>query len=120
MNFKNVMSLPLLAILVGCSTVPIPIPRTSGPSIVIVRDTGLSGGACTFDVLVDGELASQLEAGKTFTKMVSNGKHRVSIENATAVCPNVKMSKVVVVDGEPVVLRVGVTSNFQVLFDQVE
>ena len=120
MNLKKAMPLTSLAVLLGCSTVPIPLTRTTGPSIVIARDTGLMGSGCTFNVLIDGEVAGQLEAGKTFSKIVGNGKHRVAIENETAVCPNVKMSKVVAVDGEPVVLRVGVTSNYQVIFDQVE
>jgi len=104
----------------GCSTVPIQIPRTAGPAIVFVRDTGFVGSGCTFDLLIDSEIVGQLDAGQAVTKPVSNGKHRVGIDNATALCPNVKMPKIVEVAGEPVVLRIGITSNFQTIFDQVE
>ena len=120
MKFSNLFFLSLLAALVGCSTVPTPIPTTTGPAVVVVRDTGFVGGGCTFDVLVDGEIVGEVKAGQTVIKLVSNGKHRVGIDNSTAMCPNVKMSKVVVVSGEPVVFRVGITSNFQTIFDQVE
>lgn len=120
MKFTNVFALSLLAMFVGCSTVPTPIPRTTGPAIVVVRDTGLFGSACTFDVLVNGKVVGQIKAGETVIKVVSNGKHRVGIDNSTAMCPNVKMSKVVEVTGEPVVFRIGLTSNTQVIFDQVE
>ena len=108
-----------LATLVACSTTPIATPATKGPAIVFVRDTGFVGSACTFNVLVDGEVAGQLKAGETVARSVSAGKHRVGIDNATGMCPNVKMSKVVEVAGDPIVLRIGITSNFQVIFDQV-
>jgi hypothetical protein len=104
----------------SCSTVPDSIPKVSGPAIVFVRDTGFVGSGCTFDVLIDGAVVGQLGAGKTITLSVSNGKHRTAIDNSTALCANVKMSKVVEVQDFPVVLRVGITSNFQIIFDQVE
>jgi hypothetical protein len=120
MKFTNVLVFSLLVALVGCSTVPTPIPRATGPAIVVVRDTGFVGSGCTFDVLIDGEVVGQVKAGQTVIKVVSNGKHRVGIDNSTAMCSNVKMSKVTEVAGEPVVFRIGITSNFQVIFDQVE
>ena len=120
MKFTNVFVLSLLVALVGCSTMPTPIPRATGPAIVVVRDTGFVGSGCTFDVLVNGEVIGQVKAGQTVIKVVSNGKHRVGIDNSTAMCSNVKMSKVVEVTGEPVVFRIGITSNFQTIFDQIE
>src|SRR3569832_2036995 len=120
MKFTNLFVLSLLAALIGCSTIQTPIPRTTGPSIIVVRDTGFNGAGCTFDVLVDGEVIGQVQAGQTVIKLDSNGKHRDAIDNSTAMCPNVKMSHVVDVTGEPVVLRIGFTSNFQTIFDQVE
>lgn len=120
MNLRVAIVLIAIGLLFGCSTVPIQNPKVSGPAIVFVRDTGFVGSGCTFDVLVDGEVVGQVKAGEAVTKPVSNGKHRVGIDNATALCPNVKMSKVVEVAGEPVVLRIGITSNFQTIFDQVE
>lgn len=120
MTFKNILTLTLFAVLAGCSTVPIAIPKVNGPAIVFVRDTGFVANGCTFDVIIDGEVVGQVKSGQTVVKSVSNGIHRVAIDNATASCPNVKMSKVVNVAGEPVVLRIGVTSNFQTIFDQVE
>lgn len=120
MKFGTAVLLMSIAAITGCSTVPTAIPKVEGPAIVFVRDTGFVGGACTFDVHVDGEVVGQISAGQTVTKPVSNGRHRAAIDNATAVCPNVRMSKVVEVVGAPVVLRVGITSNFQTIFDQVE
>ena len=111
----------LLALAIsGCSTVPTAIPKLSGPAIIVVRDTGFTGGGCSFAVLIDGETVGQVGAGQTVVKQVQDGKHRVAIDNTTALCPNVKMSKVVEVAGSPVALRIGVTSNFQTIFDQVE
>lgn len=120
MKFTNLFLLSMFVVFVGCSTVPTPIPRTTGPAVVVVRDAGFVGSGCTFDVLVDGEIVGEVKAGETVIKVVSNGKHRVGIDNSTAMCPNVKMSKVVVVTGEPVIFRVGITSNFQTIFDQLE
>ena len=120
MNLRIAIVMITIGHLLGCSTVPIQPPKVAGPAIVFVRDTGLLGSGCTFDVLVDGEVVGQVKAGETVIKLVSSGKHRVGIDNATALCPNVKMSKVVEVAGEPVVLRIGTTSNFQDIFDQVE
>ena len=99
---------------------PIPIPKVSGPAIVVVRDTGFIGSGCTFDVLINGEAVGRIGAGQSISKAVQNGRHRVAIDNATPACPNVKMNKVVDVTGEPVILRIGMTSNFQTIFDQVE
>jgi hypothetical protein len=120
MSFKKIFALTLLLAIVSCSTTPITVPKVSGPAIVFLRDIGLFGGGCTFDVLIDGEIVGQMKAGQTVTKTVSNGKHRVAIDNSTALCPNVKMAKVVEVAGEPIVLRIGITSNSQTIFDQVE
>lgn len=110
----------LLAIGSGCSTVPTAIPKLSGPAIVFVRDSGFVAGGCTFAVLVDGETVGQVDAGQSLVKQVRAGKHRVAIDNTSALCPNVRMSKVVDVTTSPVVLRIGITSNFQTIFDQVE
>ena len=71
-------------------------------------------------VNIDGLSAGQLKAGQTIIKIVGNGRHRVGIDNDTAMCPNVKMAKVIEVSGEPVVFRIGITSNVQTIFDQVE
>jgi hypothetical protein len=117
---RHLGALVLALAIAGCSTVPTVIPKVSGPAIIVVRDTGFTGGGCNFAVLVDGETVGQVGAGQTVVKQVQDGKHRVAIDNTTALCPNVKMSKVVEVAGTPVVLRVGVTSNFQIIFDQVE
>ncbi len=74
----------LLALTIaGCSTVPAPIPKLSGPAIVVVRDTGFTGGGCTFAVLVDGEIVGQVGAGQTVVKQVQDGKHRVAISAPT-------------------------------------
>jgi hypothetical protein len=110
----------LLTFISGCSTIPIPTPKVSGPTIVIVRDTGFVGSACSINIFIDGALVGKVDAGQTVTKEVAIGKHRVGIDNATPVCPNVKMNKVVEVSGDPVVLRIGITSNFQTIFDQIE
>jgi hypothetical protein len=115
-----VVAISSLTFITACSTVPISTPKISGPAIVFVRDTGFVGGGCSFNVFVDGTVVGQVNAGQTVTKLVASGKHRVGIDNASALCPNVKMAKVVAVDGEPVVLRIGITSNFQTIFDQVE
>jgi hypothetical protein len=120
MNLIKTLTLTLATALAGCSTAPIAIPKINGPAIVFVRDTGFFGGGCSFDVLIDGEIVGRLKAGQVVTKSVSKGKHRAAIDNATALCANVKMSKVVEVAGEPIVLRIGMTSNSQVIFDQVE
>lgn len=120
MSLRIAIVLMTICSLFACSTVPIQAPKVVGPAIVFVRDTGFVGSGCTFDVLVDGKVVGQVEAGQAVTKYVSNGKHRVAIDNATALCPNVKMSKVVEVGGEPVVLRIGITANFQAIFDQIE
>lgn len=120
MKIEIALTLSALTALAGCSTTPSPIPKVSGPAITFVRDSGFVGGGCTFDALVDGEVVGQLKAGQVITKPVSNGRHRVAIDNASAMCPNVKMSKVVDVAGEAVVLRVGITSTSQTIFDQVE
>lgn len=120
MNFKSQLILVFLSALAGCSTAPNSIPKVTGPAIVFVRDTGFVGSGCAFQVLVDGEVVGELRAGQVVTKPVSNGKHRASIDNTTALCPNVKMSKVVDVAGDPIVLRIGITSTFQTIFDQVE
>src|SRR3569832_1901090 len=76
MKFTNLFVLSLLAALIGCSTIPTPIPRTTGPSIIVVRDTGFNGAGCTFDVLVDGEVIGQVQAGQTVIKLVSRGGRR--------------------------------------------
>src|SRR3569832_1828213 len=120
MKFTNLFVLSLLAALIGCSTIPTPIPRTTGPSIIVVRDTGFNGAGCTFDVLVDGEVIGQVQAGQTEIKLVSNGKHRVAIDNSTAMCPNNKKTQDEEETRKPVVFRIGFTSNYQTIFDQVE
>src|SRR3569832_289590 len=79
MKYTNLFVLSLLAALIGCSTKPPPIPRTTGPSIIVVRDTGFNGAGCTADVLVDGEVIGQVQAGLTVIKLGSNGKLRVAI-----------------------------------------
>jgi hypothetical protein len=120
MNLRIAVVMITLGPFLGCSTVPIQPPKVAGPAIVFVRDTGFLGSGCTLDVLVDGDVVGQVKAGETVTKLVSSGKHRVGIANATVFCPNVKMSKVVEVTGEPVVLRIGIMSNTQAIFDQIE
>lgn len=110
----------IAASLVGCSTVPIEAPKVTGPAIQFVRDSGFTGSGCTFDALINGKVVGQLRAGDAITKKTTQGRHRVEINNSTAMCPNVKMSKVVDVFDDPVVLRVGVTSNFQTIFDQIQ
>ena len=117
---NKILLFVLFTSLVGCSTVPTEIPKATGPAILFVRDTGLIGSGCTFDVLIDGEVVGQLRAGDSITKQVKSGRHRVGIDNATAICPNVKMSKVIEVFDSPVVFRIGTTSNFQRIFDQVQ
>ena len=112
--------LAALSGLAGCSTAPTTVPKFNGATVVFVRDYGFLAGGCTFDAMIDGEVVGGLEAGKTISRSVAPGKHRVAIDNSTALCPNVKMSKVVDVAADPVVFRVGITSNMQVIFDQLE
>ena len=104
----------------GCSTVPVPVPQFSGSVIAVVRDTGFFGAGCTFAVLIDGEIVGKVNAGETVAKKVDSGKHRVAIDNTTPICTNVKMSKVVDIAGSPAVFRIGITSDGQTIFDQVE
>jgi hypothetical protein len=104
----------------ACSTTPIDYPKLSGPNIIFARDSGLVGSGCTYIAIIDGEEVAKLRPSQTASKAVTPGKHRVAIDNDSAMCPNVRMNKVVEVANEPVVLRIAVTSNFQVIFDQVE
>lgn len=69
---------------------------------------------------IDGTTAGKLRSGSAITKYVSQGKHMVEIINSSAMCPNVKMTKIVSLPETPVVLRVGITSNFQTIFDQTQ
>lgn len=117
---RLVVAFLILVTISGCSTTPTAFPKTSGPAIVVVRDTGFVGSGCKFEILVDGESVGEVGAGQMVVKNVQDGQHRVAINNTTTLCSNVKMSKVVEVKGSPAVFRIGVTSNFQTIFDQVE
>ena len=121
-NLKLYNALFMLAVglLPGCSTVKTIIPKMTGPTIIVVRDTGYTGSGCIFKLLIDSDIVSELSAGQIFVKQVPSGKYRVSIDNATASCPNISMTKIVDVLSDPLVLRIGITSNFQTIFDQVE
>ena len=109
-----------LFVISGCSTVPVVIPKVTGSAIVVVRDAGFTGGGCTFAVFIDGEQAGTIDAGQNLIKQVQRGRHIVSIDNTSALCANLKMSRVVEISDLPGVFRIGMTSNFQVIFDQVE
>lgn len=109
-----------VGLLAGCSTVKTTIPKMTGPTVIVVRDTGFTSSGCIFKLLIDSNIVSELSAGQIFVKQVLSGKYRVSIDNATASCPNISMTQIVDVLSDPVVLRIGTTSNFQTIFDQVE
>lgn len=110
-----------VAALVACSTVPIaPTQVPKGAAVVISRDTGFFGMGCNLDVTLNGEVVGKLGAGETLIRQVEPGRHRVGIANTTALCINVRMSKVVEVAKDPVVFRVGLTGSGQWIFDQTE
>lgn len=119
MRLEALAAALVVSVVTGCSTVPVQPPDLSGPAIVVTRDKGFTASGCRFTVLVDGKSIGQVGAGQSVSSPVSSGSHRVEIVNATAVCPNVQMSDVVEVADLPVVFRIGITSNFQVIFNRV-
>ncbi len=106
--------------LTACSTLPASVPQVSGPAIVVVRDEGFLGAACTHDISINGQLVAKLGAGQSFSKPVADGKYRVSVYSSTLLCPGVRLDRLVDVAGKPAVLRIGVASNAQIMFDQIE
>lgn len=122
MSMRSTLAVLLgVSMLSACSTVPTtPTQVPKGAAIVISRDSGFFGMGCNLDVTVNSEVVGKLGAGETVVRQVEAGKHRVGIANTTALCINVRMSKVVEVTKDPVVFRVGLTAGGQWIFDQTE
>lgn len=90
MRIPALIFLALSTALIGCSTVPIEIPKATGSAIQFVRDTGFVGGGCTFDVLINEEVIGQLKAGDAMTKQIKSGRHRVGINKRNSNVPERK------------------------------
>ena len=127
-QFKKV-ALALSALLIaGCSTTPISAPIVTGSKIVITRDKGLYGSGCPAQIKIDGKGVGVLEDGKYIVQPVNSGLHKVSAGIGSyapgmfsgIMCSDVVMTQQVEVKAEPVLLRFGITSNSQILFEQAD
>lgn len=114
----------LTLVLVGCSTVPIPIPQESGSAIVVARDDGFLGSGCKVAVRIDGKVEGMLSRGQFVRKSILPGKHKVSAGTGTyagsTLCANQLLTHVVDVAEEQVTFRIGYTTNYQFIFDRIE
>jgi len=119
--------LPLLAVLAGCSTVPQPITRVDGPTIMVIRDTGFLGSGCDYAVFLNDARIGKVAAGGTVSVVVKPGEYSVRIGSGIyeetgkmgALCGNITMTHFVKVDKNPVIFRMGITSTGQVIFDRI-
>lgn len=117
--YRSVLVLSAV-LLSACSTTPQPVPAASGPAIVVVRDHGVLGSACTYQVRVDDAPIGEIRAGESVARAVRPGRYRVEVANVSALCPNVRLTRVVEVGDAPVAFRLGMTTNLQTIFDQVQ
>lgn len=92
---KKLLILMIATLLIGgCSTKPIKFedatPATKvyafqneelPAQILVTRDSGLSGSACSVKLYIDGTLAGELGASKSGKFYVSEGEHIVGAEH---------------------------------------
>jgi hypothetical protein len=82
------LSILLTALLAGCATVPagerasaVPSDRVTAfqtptdgdATIIVTRDTGMMGSACTLAIFIDGKQAAELEPGERAVFHVPSG-----------------------------------------------
>jgi hypothetical protein len=100
----------------------------TGPKIVITRDKGFYGSGCAAQIKIDGKDAGVLENGKSIVHSMNSGWHKVSAGIGSyapglvsgMLCSDVVMTQQVEVKTEPILLRFGITSNSQILFEQAD
>ena len=98
------VSLMVLASLVGCATAPVssetaaavPSDRlfnaeltTSAPDkarVVVTRDRGIMGSACTIQVFCDGTLAAGIRSEEKIVLYLSPGEHIVGVKHGGGIC----------------------------------
>lgn len=121
LNVRHASIAAILA-LSACSTTPIPthearavkplqsflqrVPPGSA-EVVIKRDAGFRGSACTMRVYVDGIAAAMLEPGEKVTLMLPVGDHVFGAEPSGAFCGSVIVeTRATVTRDKPSVFRI--------------
>jgi hypothetical protein len=117
--------LPFLAILAGCSTLPIPADHSlKGTGIVVARDSGLLGGGCDHSISVDGKQIGKVARGTVLSYELPPGTYKVTEGTGMyadePICPNIRMTLIVTIKDKPAILRIGGTTNGQRIFEQLE
>lgn len=88
-----------VSILTACSTAPTTSyrmvntlvdnqPTIDNSMIVIRRDVGIMGSACSVQVFLDGVKYGVLKSGETITIHTNAGEHIISARITSGICPN--------------------------------
>jgi hypothetical protein len=110
-------------ILAGCSTVPVQNLKVTGNTIVVTRDSGFQGSACSYTVLVNGvEQFPALRPGARMLVSGKSGENTVIVQTASQTgfggfCPNVRLGRTVTLDNSPKYFRMGMAAG-QIFFEE--
>ena len=93
-------------------------PRAGAGQIVVTRDTGALGSACTFDLLVDGGRVGGLKAGEQLALYVDPGEHIVGVVGRESMCGGgVAQVEVTIAADQRKGLGVGMSQGWDILIE---
>jgi hypothetical protein len=89
-----------------------------------VADVGLITTGCDLAILVDDEKVGQVKWNSVTHFATTAGKHRVKAAMGdlagSLMCTNFELTRIVTMDKEGAVFRIGYTGMGQFIFDQIE
>jgi hypothetical protein len=92
-------------------------PRAGAGQIVVTRDKGTLGSACTFDLLVDGGRVG-VKPGQQLTLYVEPGTHIVGVVPRGSICGGgVAQVEVMIAADQREGLRVGMSQGWDILIE---
>lgn len=96
---RQLLAILALAGLAACSTTPSNThqqvntlvdnkPTSDNSSIVIRRDVGMMGSACSVQVFLNGQKYGVLKSGEAMTLHTTAGEHIITGKITSGICPN--------------------------------
>lgn len=123
---KIITCAAVVAALTGCASVSTPLSRmkpatklldqtagssSAGANILVKRDDAFQGGFCTYRISIDKTPVAEIGSGQYVYLKVTTGRHIISAQSFTPLCPGDLMQQAADVQGEMLAFRIRVGQN---------